>query len=106
MAAYRLRRLGQVLSNELGVASRDAKERQTRSMGSPATLLPVAKGPDADAEGLRELRLGEVDEASKGNDVVAILDLSAEEAATYGPGKGSSELVFGEFLHVYLSPLM
>jgi hypothetical protein len=61
------------------MTGRNPQESDGGSLRPPSALLPIAQCLDADAHGLRELRLRETYEAPQGGDVIATLDLASNE---------------------------
>ena len=61
----------QVFPNDARMASSDAQQRESGTVGMPPPLLPVAKRMDADPQCSREPGLREPDKPPQGSDVVA-----------------------------------
>ena len=65
------RRSRQVLPQHPRVPSSDSKQGNRRTVGASSTLLPVAQCMNADSEGRGEPLLGQSDEATQSDDILA-----------------------------------
>jgi hypothetical protein len=85
-----------VFANHTRVASRDAQQRECRSLGRPSILLPVSERVNADAERVGKLGLSQPDEASKGSHITG-LQLAAHDALALIAAQRPGEVGLGEF---------
>src|SRR6266699_6466558 len=90
----------QVLPQHARVPRRDSEQRQRRSLRAPATLFPIAQRMDTDSQRVGKLLLGEPDEASKRNDVLAPCKLSAKNTFALSLRHRAGEVPVGQFTNL------
>lgn len=73
----------------------DAEKRERRPFGRSPILLPISQRVHADAERLRELRLGEPDEASE-RGYVTRLQLATDDSLPLASTKRALEVLSSE----------
>jgi len=74
----------------------DPQQRQGRSLGTSATLLPVSQRVHADTQSIGELLLRQADESSKNDNVLPTQNLAADDALALFPGYGPREIFLGQ----------
>ena len=75
----------------------DSKQPNCRSFRPPSTLLPVSQGVDADTHRLRELRLGQANEAAKRSDVITGFYVTIDETSADPSGNSPRHLFDRKF---------
>jgi hypothetical protein len=95
------RRGREVLSQDARMSGDDAQECEGGTFGSTATLLPVAKGVNADPQRPRELLLRHADETPERADIVTAGDLSASDSFPQPSGNGTREIVVAQFTSIF-----
>lgn len=84
------------------MTSGDPEQSDRGAIGTPSSLLPIAKRMETDPQGLRELRLGKADETAQGSDIGTALDFPAHETLSHPRGDGPRQLLIrelGQFIH-------
>lgn len=71
----------------------NAKQGERRALGGTASLLPIAKGMNADTQCFRELFLCQACESSESRDVFRQLNLAAYDTCTLPAWHGAREVL-------------
>ncbi len=75
----------------------DSQERQGRSFGTPASLLPVAQGVNADPQRFGELVLRQSGKTAKRSNVSFRVYAAAQDPFTLSSRNRPREIVLGQF---------